>query len=51
MEDMHISTDAGNATAAEAKPTGTPPKPQSPIDQTRAIAKKFLAVITGRPKG
>jgi len=51
MEDIHISTDAmGNPTGGEAKPTGTPPEQQSPLDQARAAAKRVLAMITGRPR-
>jgi hypothetical protein len=53
MEDIHISTDAnttGSATPDSAKPTGSPPAHQSPIDQTMAAARKVLAMITGRAK-
>jgi hypothetical protein len=50
-EDRRIGIDAmGNETPGGEKPTGIPPKRQSPIDQTKAVAKKVLATITGRPK-
>ena len=51
MEDIHINTDAmGTETAAAPKPASTPPKHQSPIEQTKDVAKKVLAMITGRAK-
>jgi hypothetical protein len=51
MEERPIGTDAiDNDTPGGATPTGTPPKRESPINQTKAVAKKFLATITGRTK-
>jgi hypothetical protein len=51
MEDSHSSTDAMGAARPDA-PTlgGTPPKRQSAVDQTMGVAKKILAMITGRAK-
>jgi hypothetical protein len=51
MEDSHSSTDAMGATTPDAPTsTGTPPKRQGPVDQTMDVAKKLLAMITGRAK-
>lgn len=51
MDDVHTSTaTTGAGTPAGPSPTNTPPKHQSPIDQTRDAAKKVLAMITGRTK-
>jgi len=51
MEDVHVSTNqTGSTTPAGLDPSNTPPKHQSPIDQTKDAAKKVLAMITGRTK-
>ena len=51
MEDTHSTSDAaGTVTPDAPEPTVTAPKTQSPIDQTRDMAKKILAMITGHSK-
>lgn len=51
MDDAHTGTEAtGTVTPVAPPPTPAPPQHQSPIEQTKDMAKKVLAMITGRPK-
>jgi hypothetical protein len=51
MEDTQLGTDAPSTdTPPQTTANGTPPKHQSPIDQTKDAARKVLAMITGHSR-
>ena len=52
MDDIHSAPTQGHrhTRRAEPGPTSTRPSTKSPIDQTKDVAKKVLAMITGRAK-